>query len=76
VVRHIEIIGKAVRFLPEGFQAAHPELPWRNMMRMRDRLMHGYFDVDLEVVWQTVTEDLIPLETTIQEILGSDGGTQ
>ena len=71
VVRNLEIIGEAVRFLPEEFQAANPELPWRNMMRMRNRLIRGYFDVDITVVWETVNEDLPPLPSLIQEILES-----
>jgi uncharacterized protein with HEPN domain len=61
LVRLLEIIGEAARGVSAEGRAAHPQLPWRRMVGMRDRLIHGYFDVDLDVVWQTVTEDLPPL---------------
>jgi uncharacterized protein with HEPN domain len=58
LVRLLEIIGEAARGVSAQFREAHPDLPWKSMTGMRDRLIHGYFDVNLDVVWQTVTEDL------------------
>ena len=60
VLRRLEIIGEGVKNIPQEFRDAHPEVPWRLIARMRDTLIHRYFSVDLEVVWQTVTGD-IPL---------------
>jgi len=58
VVRLLEIIGEAASGVSSEFQQAHPELPWAGMISMRNRLIHGYFDVNLDVVWKTVREDL------------------
>ena len=61
LVRLLEIIGEAARGITEEFRQDHSELPWKSMAGMRDRLIHGYFDVNLDVVWETVTNDLPPL---------------
>ncbi len=61
LVRLLEIIGEAARGLSQEFRQEHPDLPWKSMVGIRDRLIHGYFDINLDVVWQTVTEDLPPL---------------
>lgn len=61
LARLLEIIGEATKHLSEAFRASHPEIPWRLMAGTRDRLIHGYFDVDLDIVWSIVTEDLPPL---------------
>jgi len=58
LVRLLEIIGEAARGISPEFRRAHPDLAWKSMARMRDRLIHGYFDVNLDVVWETVTTDL------------------
>ena len=55
LVRLLEIIGEAARGITEEFRQDHSELPWKSMAGMRDRLIHGYFDVNLDVVWETVT---------------------
>jgi uncharacterized protein with HEPN domain len=69
VLRALEIIGKAIKRIPEAVRQAHPELPWRAMARMRDKLSHDYFGVNLTVVWKTVSEDLPVLEPLIRDIL-------
>ena len=56
-----EIIGEAAARLTDETRADHPEIPWSNMIGMRNRLVHGYFDVDLDVVWNTVDRNLSPL---------------
>jgi uncharacterized protein with HEPN domain len=69
LVRLLEIIGEAARGLSQEFRQAHPETPWKDIAGMRDRLIHGYFDVDLDVVWKTVSQDLTPLITQLEQII-------
>ncbi len=54
VIRRIEIIGEASKNMPEEFRKKHPEVPWAEMSRTRDKLIHGYFGVDLELTWDIV----------------------
>jgi uncharacterized protein with HEPN domain len=58
LVRLIEIIGEAANYISESKQNQYPEIPWRRMVGMRNRLSHAYFEVDLEIVWQVVSKDL------------------
>ena len=58
VVRQLEIIGEAARVISEETKKKYPEIPWYNISGMRNRLIHEYFQVDLDAVWKTVTEDL------------------
>jgi uncharacterized protein with HEPN domain len=68
-VRSLEVIGEAVKSLPEEFRAAHSEVEWRPISRMRDRLIHGYFGVDYQLVWDAVQEKLPELRRNIQRII-------
>jgi uncharacterized protein with HEPN domain len=54
----IEIVGEAAKAISPDGRAAIPDVPWRAAARMRDRLVHHYFDINLDVLWQTITEDL------------------
>ena len=58
LVRLIEVLGEASARVTEPFQRSHPGLPWQAMRGARNRLIHGYFDVDYDVVWQIVSADL------------------
>lgn len=58
VVRSLEILGEAAAQISDEFKRCHPEIEWRVLVGMRNRLIHGYFDVDYRVVWQTVHENL------------------
>lgn len=72
VVRAIEVIGEAAaRMSPEG-RAALPDLPWPAIIGMRNRIVHAYFDIDHEVVWQTVVGELPGLVQVLEAALASE----
>lgn len=69
VIRRIEIIGEAVRNIPADFKKTYPVTPWQNISGMRDKLIHGYFGVDLELIWEVVKKDIPPLKKQINEMV-------
>ncbi len=69
LVRLLEIIGEAARGISTDFRQAHPDLPWKSMVGMRDKLIHAYFDINLDVVWETVTQDLPSLIAQLEKIV-------
>jgi uncharacterized protein with HEPN domain len=69
VIRVIEVIGEAVKNIPEDVKKEYPEIPWREMAGMRDKLIHGYFGVNLKRVWKTVKEEIPPLKPLFEKIL-------
>lgn len=69
VIRRVEIIGEAVRNLPKEFRQKHSKIDWKSPADMRSVLIHGYFGVDLKVVWDTVVNDLPKLKEQIKKIL-------
>lgn len=58
LVRLLEVIGEAAYGISPSFRESHPDMAWKQMSGMRNRLIHGYYDVNLDIVWKTVTEDL------------------
>lgn len=68
VIRRLEIIGEAVRNLPKEFRGTHSDINWQNPADMRSVLIHGYLDVDLDVVWNTISKDLPHFREQIQTI--------
>jgi uncharacterized protein with HEPN domain len=72
VVRAIQLIGQAARGVSDELQAAHPEIPWRDMIGMRNVVVHDYADVDLALVWKTVRDDLPGLVERLRAILDED----
>ena len=58
VVRNIEIMGEAAKNLSEAFRQRHPNIPWRNIFGMRDRLIHHYFGVNWDIVWNVAQQDI------------------
>ncbi|MCC7293623.1 MAG: DUF86 domain-containing protein [Phycisphaerales bacterium] len=69
LVRLLEIIGEASKGVSPSLQIANRDIPWRKMSTMRDRLIHGYFDVNLDVVWKTILDDLPPLIVQIETLV-------
>jgi len=68
VIRRIEIIGEAVKNLPNDFKTKHKKIPWRDIAGMRDILIHEYFGVNIEVVWKTIKEDIPLLKRQISSL--------
>ncbi len=71
VVRNLEIIGEAAKNVSTDLRAAHSGVPWRALSGMRDKLIHEYFGVNLEVVWRVVERDIPELKQHLGEILSS-----
>lgn len=69
IIRRLEIIGEAVKNIPDGFKKGYPDIPWKSIAGMRDILIHEYFGVKLERVWKTAKEDLPELREAISKIL-------
>nr|WP_279354746.1 HepT-like ribonuclease domain-containing protein [Salinibacter sp.] len=68
-VRSIEVIGEATKNLSTEFREQHPDIEWRAMAGMRDQLIHGYFGVDYEIVWDVATEKAPKLREAVNRIL-------
>ena len=69
VIRVIEVIGEAVKNIPEDVKKEYPEIPWREMAGMSDKLIKGYFGVNLKIVWKTVNEEIPPLKPLFEKQL-------
>ncbi len=70
VIRRLEVIGEATRNLPNELTEAHPEVPWSPIIAMRNRLIHAYGRVDLELTWEVVERELPKLKAQVRVILG------
>jgi uncharacterized protein with HEPN domain len=69
VIRKLEVIGEAVKQLPEEVRQRYPDIPWKQVAGMRDKLIHFYFGVEPALIWQTVNNRLPALKATIREML-------
>lgn len=68
VLRNIEVLGEAASRLPDKFIGAHPEVAWRGIIGMRNRLIHGYFGVSLKLVWHIIQKDMPDLRKELNRI--------
>lgn len=72
ILHQLLVMGEAVKRLSDTFRQNHPDVPWRLIARMRDRLIHGYDDVDLEMVWTTVESDVPEILEKLAPLLRPD----
>jgi uncharacterized protein with HEPN domain len=72
VTRLIEVIGEAARGLSQEFKNNNPYIAWKQIAGTRDHLIHGYFDVDLDIIWAILTQDLPPLIKELEKLLPPD----
>ena len=72
LLKCIEIVGEAASQVSPNRRSHHPEIPWQDIVGMRNRLIHAYYDVDLDLVWETIKTDLPPLIAALEKILGKD----
>ncbi len=68
-VRHQQITGEAARALPEEVRALAPEVEWPKIIGMRNVLVHGYFDIDLDIVWNAASRDALALKGPMEQVL-------
>lgn len=73
VVRCLEVIGEATKQIPEELRAKHEGIPWSQMAGMRDRLIHAYWDVDRDLVWEAVDEEIPRLRPKLARLLEEEG---
>jgi len=69
IVRNFEIIGEATKRIPLETKEKYPQIPWKMMAGTRDKLIHEYFGVNLQVLWKAVKEDLPPVKRSIKSLL-------
>jgi len=69
LVRLLEIVGEAAARVPSEQRILHPDIPWPEIVGLRNRLIHGYDSVDFDILWQIVTEDLPPLIAALEKTL-------
>jgi uncharacterized protein with HEPN domain len=69
VVRNLEIVGEATRRLDEDFRRRNPVLPWAQIAGLRNRIVHDYFGLDLEIIWQVISHDVPKLRAEVKKLL-------
>ncbi|GIU71459.1 MAG: DUF86 domain-containing protein [Candidatus Nitrosocaldaceae archaeon] len=68
VIRSLEIIGEAVKNIPDDIKDEHKDIPWKRIAGMRDKLIHAYFGIDDDMLWQTIKEDIPNLKHMIEKL--------
>jgi len=74
VVRSIEVIGEATKKIPKTLRDRYSNIPWKKMAGMRDKLIHEYLGIDIEILWKVAKDEVSPLKPLIQNTLKSLGG--
>jgi len=69
LVKDIEIIGEAAAHVTAGRRSEHLQIPWNKIIGMRNRLIHAYFEINLDILWKTIIEDIPPLITELEKIV-------
>ena len=72
MLKCVEIVGEAASAVGTETVARYPQIPWRQIRGMRNRLVHGYYEIDLNIVWDTVENNLAPLAAALEEFLPAD----
>ncbi|MBI4643795.1 MAG: DUF86 domain-containing protein [Deltaproteobacteria bacterium] len=72
VIRQLEIMGEATKRLSQGLRSRYPDIPWKRMAGLRDVLIHDYFGVELDLVWQITQTDLPKLKPEVEAILSAE----
>ncbi len=72
LIREIEIVGEAASHVSKETRKAHRHIPWREIVSMRNRLIHGCYEVDVDLLWYTLVDDLPPLIKSLQKLLKDD----
>lgn len=70
----VEIVGEAAAQVSKDTRQAHPDIPWRDIIAMRNRLVHAYFEINLELVWKTVHDDLPELIALVERLIPPEAG--
>ena len=76
VLYSVAVIGEASRLIPAEVQLEHPEIPWREMSDIRNVVIHEYFGVDLDILWDTISDDLPPVVPLLKGILGKESESE
>ena len=71
-IRRLEIIGEAIKNLPQEFKDNYTQVPWKKISGLRDKLIHEYFGIDIDLVWTIIVRDLPELKQNIEDILEED----
>ena len=75
-VRSLEIVGEAVKYMPAEWRQKYSQVNWRSIAGMRDRLIHGYFSVDYDIVWDVVTNHIPVLQQEIRRIIEEESKSE
>ena len=76
IIRSLEIIGEATKNISREYRDEHPEIPWKTMAGLRDRLIHAYFSINITQVWEVITDDIPLLHIQIQKLLSTKTESQ
>ena len=69
ILRSLEVMGEAAKKIPESVQKRYPQIPWKKMMATRDKLIHGYFGIEISMIWEVVKNDLPPLKPYLEKMV-------